>query len=99
MEQILVIEHDGALRKILQRLFSLQGRVVDVVPDAVCALERLRRGPPAAVILDLPCPGSSGRDLCKKIANFIPGLPLVILSGSPDVRIKCFFWKWAPTIT
>jgi hypothetical protein len=29
-ERILIIEHDGALRKILQRLFSSEGYVVDV---------------------------------------------------------------------
>ena len=88
MERILVIEDDGALRKILRRLFSSEGYEVDVVPDAVCGLERLRQRVPAAVILDLPRPGSSGCDLCKKIANLIPGLPLVILSGSSDVADK-----------
>jgi len=31
-------------------------------PDAACGLERLRQGLPAAVILDLPRPESSGRD-------------------------------------
>ena len=88
MGRILVIENDGALRKVLRRLFSSEGYAVDVVPDAVCGLERLRRGTPAAVVLDLPRPGSSGCDLCKKIATLIPGLPLVILSGSSDVADK-----------
>ena len=87
-ERILVIEHDSALRKILERLLCSAGYVVDVAPDAVCGLERLRQGEPAAVILDLPRPGSSGRDLCKKIANLISGLPLVILSGSADAADK-----------
>jgi DNA-binding response OmpR family regulator len=88
MERILVIEDDRALRKTLGRLFSSEGYEVDMVPDAVCGLERLRQGVPAAVILDLPLPGSSGCDLCKKIANLVPGLPLVILSGSSDVADK-----------
>ena len=88
MERILVIEDDGALRKILLRLFSSEGYEVDVVPDAVCGLERLRRGVPAAVIFDLPRPGSSGCDLCKKIADLISGLPLVILSTSSKVADK-----------
>jgi len=87
-ERILVMEHDGALRKVLERLFSSEGYVVDVVPDAVCGLERLRQQAPVAVILDLPRPGSSGCDLCKKIANLIPGLPLVILSTSSTVADK-----------
>src|ERR1700688_263260 len=88
MERILVIEDDRALRKFLGRLFSSEGYEVDVASDAVCGLERLRQGVPAAVVLDLPRPGSSGHDLCKKIANLIPGLPLVILSGSSDVADK-----------
>jgi len=88
MERILVIEDDRALRKTLGRLFSSEGYEVDMVPDAACGLERLRQGVPAAVILGLPIPGSSGCDLCKKIANLVPGLPLVILSGSSDVADK-----------
>src|SRR5580700_2290688 len=87
-ERILVIEHDGSLRKVLQRLFSSEGYAVDVVPDTVCGLEKLRQALPAAVILDLPRPGSSGCDLCKKIANLISGLPLVILSTSSRVADK-----------
>src|SRR5579863_2247524 len=87
-ERILVIEDDAALRKILQRLFSSEGYEVDIVPDAVDGLEMLRQRAPAAVILDLLRPGSSGCDLCKKIANLIPGLPLLILSASADVADK-----------
>jgi DNA-binding response OmpR family regulator len=88
MERILVIAHDGALRKVLQRLFSSEGYEVDVAFDAVCGLERLRQGAPAAVILDLPRPGSSGCDVCREIANLVPGLPLVILSASSNVSNK-----------
>jgi len=88
MERILVIEDDGALRKILRRLLSSEGYEVDVVSDVVGGLEMLRQRAPAAVILDLLRPGSSGCDFCKKIANLIPGLPLVILSASADVADK-----------
>ena len=88
MDRILVIEDDGALQKTLRGLFSSEGYEVDVVPDGVGGLERLRQRVPAAVVLDLPRPGSLGCDLCKEIANLIPGLPLVILSGSSDVTDK-----------
>jgi len=88
IERILVIEDDGPLQKILQRLFSSEGYEVDVVPNGVVGLEMLRQRPPAAVIVDLLRPGSSGCDLCRAIANLIPGLPLVILSASSDVADK-----------
>ena len=88
MDRILIIEDDSALRKILRRLFSSEGYEVDVAPDAMAGLEMLRQRAPVAVILDLLRPGSSGCDLCRKIANSIPGLPLVILSASSDVADK-----------
>ena len=88
MDRILIIENDGGLRQLLGRLFSSEGYDVDVVPDAVCGLERLMQKAPAAVVLDLPCPGLSGWDVCKKIADLIPGLPLVILSACSDVTEK-----------
>jgi DNA-binding response OmpR family regulator len=88
MDRILVIEDDSALRKILQRLFSSEGFEVEVVPDSVAGLEGLRQRPFSAVILDLQHPGSSGCDLCRKIADLASGLPLVILSASPDVADK-----------
>jgi DNA-binding response OmpR family regulator len=76
-ERILIIEDDGVLRKILQRLFSLEGYEIEVVPDAVRGLPIVRHRVPAAVVLDLSIPGSSERDLCQKIANLdswsIPG--------------------------
>jgi DNA-binding response OmpR family regulator len=87
MERILVIEHDRALQKILQRLFTSEGYEVDVVPGSVAGLEMLRQRPPSIVVLDLPYAESSG-DLCRKIASLIPGLPLVILSASSDVAHK-----------
>ena len=86
-DRILVIEHDRALQKILQRLFSSEGYEVDVVPDGVAGLEMPRQRPPSVVVLDLPFAESSG-DLCRKIANLIPGVPLVILSASSDVALK-----------
>jgi DNA-binding response OmpR family regulator len=95
MDRILIIEDDGALRKILQRLFCSEGYEVEVVPDAVRGLAILRQRVPAAVVLDLPSPGSSGRDLCKKIANLIPGLPLVVLSASSDVADKVLLLEMA----
>jgi len=88
MDRILIIEGDRSLQKILKRLFSSEGYEVDVVPDEVAGLEVIGQRPPSVVIVDLRHPGSSGCDLCKKIANLTPGLPLVILSASPDVADK-----------
>src|ERR1700733_12330388 len=88
MERILVIEDDGASRRTLRKLLSSEGYEVDVASDAAHGLERLRKEAPAAVLLGLPRLGSSGWDICKKVANLIPRLPLVILGESSDVADK-----------
>lgn len=88
VDRILVIEGDDALRKVLGRLFASEGYEVDVVPDGIAGLEMLRQKPPIAVILDIQRAESSECDLCRKIANLIPGLPLVILSASSKVADK-----------
>src|ERR1700747_154842 len=87
-DRIPIIEGDDALRKVLRRLFSAEGYEVDVVPDGIAGLEMLRQKPPIAVILDIQRAESSECDLCRKIANLIPGLPLVILSASSKVADK-----------
>lgn len=88
IDWILVIANDSALRRVLERLFSSEGYGVEVVADSMAGLERLRQRPFSAVILDLQHPGSSRWDLCRNIADSISGLPLVVLSTSPDVADK-----------
>ena len=40
------------------------------------------------MVLDLPCSASLGCDFCRKVANLIPSLPLLVLSGSSNVADK-----------
>jgi DNA-binding response OmpR family regulator len=88
MDRIVIIEGNGTLGKTLQDLFSSEGYEVDLVPNSPAGLEMLRQRRPSAVIVELQHPGPSGGDLCRRIANLIPGLPLVILSASPEVAEK-----------
>jgi two-component system alkaline phosphatase synthesis response regulator PhoP len=88
LDRILIIEANGDLQKFLRDLFSWEGYEVDLVPDGLAGLEMLRRRRPSAVIVDLQHPGPSGRNLCKRIANLIPGLPVVVLSACSEVAEK-----------
>src|ERR1700678_3837102 len=88
LDRILIVEANGVLQNILRELFSSEGYEVDLVPDGYAGLEMLRQRRPSAVIVGLQHPGPSGSDLCRKIANLIPGLPLVILGASSEVAEK-----------
>jgi two-component system, OmpR family, alkaline phosphatase synthesis response regulator PhoP len=87
-DRILVIVDDHDSKRALQTLLNLEGYEVEVVADSLTALEKLRRRPPSALILDLRDPGSSGYDLCREIAQSAPLVPFVILGVSSDVLDK-----------
>lgn len=87
-DRILVIVDDHDSKEALQTLLSLEGYEIEVVADGPTALEKLRKRPPSALILDLRDPGSSGYDLCREIAQSAPWLPFVILGVSSDVLDK-----------
>jgi RNA polymerase sigma-70 factor (ECF subfamily) len=87
-DRILIIEANAPLQNILQQLFPSEGYDVVFVPDGLAALEMLRERRPSAVIVGAQYAGPSGYDLCRRIANLIPGLPLVILGASLEVAEK-----------
>ena len=75
-KRILVVEHDGALRRVLHHLFSSEGYDVEVLADAFPDLDMLHQMTASALILDLGRVGASRCDLVRQIAGSRPGLPL-----------------------
>lgn len=88
MENILVIEDDLRVLKTLVRLFEGEGYRVLVETDGQTAIDACRTSAPSAVILDLMLPGMSGREICKRLKEMIPGVPVLILSAVSHVADK-----------
>lgn len=86
--QILVIEDDPHIQKILQRTFREQGYGVTVCGNGRDGLDAFRSGRQSAVILDLVLPGIFGRDLCKIMKAEQPGVPILVLSAISEVADK-----------
>jgi DNA-binding response OmpR family regulator len=86
--QILVIEDDTHIQKILQRTFREQGYGVTVCGDGQVGLDAFRSARPSAVILDLVVPTIFGRDLCKIMKTEQPGVPIIVLSAISEVADK-----------
>lgn len=80
LSRILVIAEDGAARRALQRLLGSDGYDVAVTANEAVGLELLRNAPPVAVVLDLHRrEKSAGRDVFRKIRQFVPEIPIVVL--------------------
>jgi DNA-binding response OmpR family regulator len=86
--QILVIEDDPHMRKVLQRVFREQGYAVTECGDGQAGLDAFRSGRPSAVILDLLLPNVFGRDLCKIMKAERPGVPVIVVSAISEVADK-----------
>lgn len=86
--QILVIEDDPQMQKILQRIFREQGYGVTVCGDGEAGLDAFHTLRPSAVVLDLVLPKIFGRDLCKVMKAEQPGVPVIIVSAISEVADK-----------
>src|ERR1035438_1295184 len=86
--QILVIEDDPHMQKVLQRIFREQGYAVTVCGDGQAGLDAFHSDKPSAVILDLLLPGVFGRDLCKMMKAERPGVPVIVVSAISEVADK-----------
>ena len=86
--QILVIEDDPHMQKVLQRIFREQGYAVTECGDGQTGLDAFRSGTPSAVILDLLLPNIFGRDLCKIMKAERPGVPVIVVSAISEVADK-----------
>jgi DNA-binding response OmpR family regulator len=86
--QILVVEDDPQMQKVLHRVFHDQGYGVTVCGDGQVGLDAFRSGKPAAVVLDLMLPGIFGRDLCKIFKSEQPGVQVIVVSAISEVADK-----------
>lgn len=86
--EVLVVEDDPRMQKVLQRTFQEQGYAVTVCGDGRAGLESFRASTPAVVILDLVLPHIYGRDLCKIMKAEQPEIPILIVSAISEVADK-----------
>jgi DNA-binding response OmpR family regulator len=86
--QILVVEDDPQMQKVLHRIFHDQGYSVTVCGDGQAGLDAFRSGKPAAVVLDLMLPGIFGRDLCKIFKSEQPSVQVIVVSAISEVADK-----------
>jgi len=91
--QVLVVEDDPRMQKVLQRAFTAEG--IEVIPcaDGMEALERFRETRPGGVVLDLNLPRLSGREVCREIKALSPATPVLILSAQSEVVDKVLLFE------
>jgi signal transduction histidine kinase/ActR/RegA family two-component response regulator len=86
---ILVVDDDKAVAGILKSMLTDLGYETEVHTDSQAALAEFRHHPKQydMLVTDLTMPNMSGVELCQKIRQIEPDLPLLVLSGYPEQTI------------
>ncbi|MFH1465267.1 MAG: sigma-54 dependent transcriptional regulator [Pseudomonadota bacterium] len=86
----LIIEDDDALRALLERSLRRAGWEVTALASAEEALPRLMDLAPEVVLTDLNLLGQDGLSVCRRVADALPGVPVVVMTafGSMDTAVE-----------
>ena len=88
--QILVVDDDDSLRRVLQMELEQSGYSVIAAASALEALTILRARSCDLVITDLKMPGMSGLDLLRQVLELYPEVIAIILTafGTVDTAVE-----------
>lgn len=85
-KRILYVEDNAAVRTIRTMMLEREG--YDVVPavNAAEALQAVSKGKLDLAVVDYGLPDARGDELCRVLKDNVPGLPVVLVSGTvPDL--------------
>jgi DNA-binding response OmpR family regulator len=85
---VLLVEDDEATRNVMTRILVREGYLTLTAESSHDALSILRAPlePIDVVILDVHLPDVSGIDLCARIRELNPTLPVVVCTGEADTE-------------
>jgi DNA-binding NarL/FixJ family response regulator len=82
VQEVLVVDHDRASRRLVKRLLQPLGYVVHEAPTAGAALSMAARERPELVLLDVHLPDISGYEVLRRLRDdFGNDIAVVFLSG------------------
>lgn len=77
---ILVVDDDEEIRKLLGRYLQTQGLRVSLAASLKELKEKLHRGRPDLIVLDVMLPDGSGVDFCRDLRN-ASAIPVILLTA------------------
>ncbi len=78
---ILIIDDEGNIRRMLRALIESQGYVVREADSGEEGISEARQRAPDVILLDLMLPGMSGLEALPRLVDLLPGVPVVMMSG------------------
>lgn len=81
---VLLAEDDAGIAEPLARALSREGNECDIAATGPEALEKALSGDYGLLILDLGLPGMDGLEVCRRVREELPQLPVLMLTARTD---------------
>jgi DNA-binding response OmpR family regulator len=81
MAEILVIDDDPQMGRLMARILKHQGHVVQAAASGREGLKLFRRAQPALVISDIVMPDGEGIETIRVLRREAPSMPILAVSG------------------
>jgi two-component system response regulator ResD len=89
MAYVLVVDDDATVATVVVNYLDRAGHRTTHVGDGLAALEAIKTQAPDLIVLDLMLPGLDGLQVCRRVREEWPHLPVIMLTAlaEPDDRI------------
>ncbi|MFS2176888.1 response regulator transcription factor [Rhizobium pisi] len=81
-----IVDDDQSFRTAIGRMIGASGFRVALYESGEQFLAHLPNAGPGCILLDLQLPGLSGSDLQSRLAETVPLLPIIYLTGEGDIQ-------------
>ena len=87
MPNILIVDDDPAIQKMMSQVLSRQGYNTILASDGQSALEKISAASPDLILLDLSMPGMDGFEVARQIKGDSEtcGIPIILITGLDSV--------------
>ena len=82
--RVLIVEDDDSVRTLLERVLDEAGLETATAARVADARRVAQAWRPDALLVDLMLPDGSGVDLARELEAFLPGLRVVLMTGSDE---------------
>src|SRR4051794_35585385 len=84
---ILVVDDDADTRELIVDALVRRGLTATHVPSGADALEAIRHQEVDAVVTDFQLGGMSGIELCRRLSELRPDVPVIVLTGHGNMEL------------
>jgi DNA-binding NtrC family response regulator len=84
--RILIVDDDSSVRQLVETILSAKGYLCETACDGAEALNRAVTGSFDAVITDVVMPHMDGITLTRKLLNWNPLIPIMVMTGYLDSK-------------